>query len=116
MHTKTKLELYVRIGSFDEQPCLVKIGMTRWQRSLMSKLFCGILPLELETGRYQGVKRKKDIADSVSVIQRRMEFISSSTAARSREHKKGLHFDIGDETEEEEEDEEEDEEVEVSEE
>ena len=44
--------------SFDEQPCMVKLGMTRQQRSLISKLFCGILPLEVETGRYQGVKRE----------------------------------------------------------
>ena len=48
----------MKIRDFDDEPYLVKTNMTRRQRSLVAKLLCGILPLELETGRYQGVDRK----------------------------------------------------------
>ena len=34
---------------------MVKTYLTYWQRSLVAKLLCRILPLELETGRYQDV-------------------------------------------------------------
>ena len=45
VRTKSKLRMYV-----DNQPCLVKVCMTYCQRSPMSKLFCGVPPLKLETG------------------------------------------------------------------
>ena len=57
--TKPKLCTYVEARDLDAGPCLVKLNLTRHHRSLVSKLMCGILPLEVETGRYQGVKREK---------------------------------------------------------
>ena len=35
---------------------LIKNNLPKYQRSLLAKLSCGILPLEIETGRYSGTK------------------------------------------------------------
>ena len=35
----------------------MKTGLSRYQRSLLARLLCGILPLELEVGRYTGVDK-----------------------------------------------------------
>ena len=47
---KSKLRTYVQVKDFDSPTYLVKTGMLRYQRSLMARLLCGILPLELEVG------------------------------------------------------------------
>ena len=58
---KPKLRTYVGIRDFDAQSVLTKAGLMRHQRSLVAKLMGGILPIELETGRYQGSQRMKGI-------------------------------------------------------
>ena len=86
----------------------------------MSKLFCGILPLEVETGRYQGVKRENRLCRVCEreIVEDEIHFLFSCRTLR--DVRKGLLLDIREETEEEEEgkeeSEEEEEEVNVSEE
>ena len=55
---KPKLRTYAKIKDFESVGCLVKTGMTRYQRSLVAQLLCGILPLELEIGRFLGLDKK----------------------------------------------------------
>ena len=55
---KPKLRTYVKVKDFDNPACLVKIGMSRCQRSLIAQLLCGILPLKLEVGRYLGTDKR----------------------------------------------------------
>jgi hypothetical protein len=52
---KPKLRTYIRIHDFDSKQTLLKANLTRYQRSLLSQLKFGILPLKLETDRYQGI-------------------------------------------------------------
>ena len=102
-HTKPKLCTYVKMRCFDEQPCLAKLSMARRQRSLMAKLFCGIFPLELETGRYQGVKRELRYC-RVCVSGAVEDEIHFLFCCRSlKETRKGLLLDIGADKEKEEE-------------
>ncbi len=57
--TKPKLCVYVEARDLAGGPVLVRLNLPRQKRSLVSKLMCGILPLEVEVGRYQGVKREQ---------------------------------------------------------
>ena len=43
---KPKLRTYIKIAKFDGSLALATTLMPRYQRSLISKLLCGILPLE----------------------------------------------------------------------
>ncbi len=55
---KEKLCTFNLINDFDNPKTLVKANLDRWERSLITKLKAGVLPLHLETGRYKGVKRE----------------------------------------------------------
>ena len=54
----SKLDTYVKIKDFTEVGVLVKSNLPRGSRSLVSRFLCGILPLEVETGRYNDTKRE----------------------------------------------------------
>ena len=49
---------FVKIHDFDERKVLLKANLDRHNRSLVAKIKSGILPLRLETGRYNGVNRE----------------------------------------------------------
>ena len=51
---KPKLRTFLKIHNFDQIQVLAKSQITRYQRSLLSQLKLGILPLKIETERYQG--------------------------------------------------------------
>ena len=53
---KPKLRTFNKIHDFTCYQTLVQAPVTRIQRSLLSQLKTGILPLKIETDRYQGVK------------------------------------------------------------
>ena len=53
---KPKLRTYCKIVSFQGDATIAKANLTRFQRSLLSKFVCGIMPLEIETGRYWNLK------------------------------------------------------------
>ncbi len=40
----------------EDPSIMLRNNLPRHQRSFLAKLSCGILPLEIETGRYSGVK------------------------------------------------------------
>ena len=52
---KPKLRTFVQIHDFDSKQILVNSSISRYQRSLLSQLKFGILPLKIETDRYQGI-------------------------------------------------------------
>ena len=52
---KPKLRTFVNIHDFESKQDLVKCDLTRYQRSLVSQFKLGILPLKIETDRYQGI-------------------------------------------------------------
>ncbi len=49
---KPKLDKYLEFKDREESNTLACSNLKRYNRSLVSKLVCGILPLEVETGRY----------------------------------------------------------------
>ena len=53
----SKLSTYCQVKDFTEPAVMVRSNIHRNDRSVLSRLLCGILPLEIETGRYN--KRKK---------------------------------------------------------
>ena len=58
---KPKLRTFVQIHDFDSKQLLAKSNITRYQRSLLSQLKFGILPLKIETDRYQGIPAENRI-------------------------------------------------------
>ena len=57
-NTKSKLEYYVLFKD-QEDPCtIVKANLDRRERSLLTQLVSGILPIEKEVGRYTNVKKE----------------------------------------------------------
>ena len=52
---KPKLRTYVKIHDFLKDKILGKSPLSRYQRSLISQLKFGILPLKIETEIYQGI-------------------------------------------------------------
>ena len=56
---KPKLRCFIEFKDRADPTCLIRNNLPRHQRSLLAKLSCGILPLEIETGRYSGVPPDK---------------------------------------------------------
>ncbi len=54
----SKLCTYVVVKDYTEIGTLVKSNLQRNHRSLIARLLCGILPLEVETGRYTQTKKE----------------------------------------------------------
>ena len=61
VENKPKLRTYKSIKNNFEGESYLKVNLCKYKRSLMARLRCGILPLELETSRYQGVPPEKRI-------------------------------------------------------
>ncbi len=55
-----KLDTYNVVKDFTETAILVRSNLPRNERSLVARLLCGILPLEIETGRYKDKNKNKD--------------------------------------------------------
>ncbi len=55
---KPKLRTYVLFRDRNDLNLLVRSNLPRYQRSLLSRFACGILPLEVEKGRY--VRKNRD--------------------------------------------------------
>ena len=54
-----KLCTYTDFTEIDDPRTLVKANLPRGQRSLIAKLMCGILPLEVEVGRFVGKDKEE---------------------------------------------------------
>ena len=52
---KPKLRTFAKIHDYNKVQILAKSKVTRYQRSLLAQLKLGILPLKIETDRYQGI-------------------------------------------------------------
>ena len=55
---KSKLCSYINFKDRDNPTTLVCSNLKRYNHSLLAKLMCGILPLEVEAGRYMNVKKE----------------------------------------------------------
>ena len=53
----TKLDTYRNLKDYDKPTALLRANLTSQQRSISANFLCGILLLEIETGRYAGKKR-----------------------------------------------------------
>ena len=53
----SKLCTYITVKDFTEIGSLVRANLPRNQRSLVARFLCGILPLEVETGRFADVDK-----------------------------------------------------------
>ncbi len=63
-HSKPKLRTFIRVHDLSQTQVIVKKNLSRSQRSLITKLKCGVMPLALETGRFNDT----DEEDRVCVI------------------------------------------------
>ena len=61
---KPKLRNYIEVRSPEDEFWLPRLGLRRQEGSLLAKLLCGVLPLEIENGRYVG----KAIADRLCKV------------------------------------------------
>ena len=53
-----KLQTYIEVRPQDEPTAVVKCNLKRYPRSLLSRLLCGILPLEVEVGRFTDIPKE----------------------------------------------------------
>ena len=58
MHIRCRNLVHTSNADFTDIAIMVKLNLPRGQRSILSKLYCGILPLELEVGRYRKTDRE----------------------------------------------------------
>ena len=56
-----KLDTYNLVKDFTEPGTLVRANIHRGQRSILSRLLGGILPLEIETGRFGKNRKKREL-------------------------------------------------------
>ena len=79
---KPKLRTYLEIHDFENIQTLAKSELSRYQRSLLSQLKFGILPLKIETDRYQGVPVEERICKlcTSNAVEDTYHFMFSCTA------------------------------------
>ena len=57
----SKLCTYIEVKDFTEVGILVRANLPHNERSLIARLLCGILPLEVEKGRFKKNRKEKDV-------------------------------------------------------
>ena len=58
VESKSKLSLYAKTCTDYQTANYIKCNLSKCKRSLLSRLRCGILPLAVETCRYQGLQKE----------------------------------------------------------
>ena len=76
---KPKLRTYAQIRAPDMEKPVVRANIERQQRAILSRLLCGILPLEIETGRFVGVKPENRLCTvcGLAAVEDEMHFLYS---------------------------------------
>ena len=74
---KPKLRTFNIIHDFSRQKTLVKANLSRFQRSLLAQMKFGILPLKLETDRYQGIPENQRLCQicTLGAVESEFHFI-----------------------------------------
>ncbi len=67
--TKSKLCSFEEMITKETANTLVKANLKRYPRSLLAKTLCGILPLEVETGRFTDIKREHRFCKNCNTTQ-----------------------------------------------
>ena len=73
---------YILIKDFTCISVMVRANLHRKQRSVLSKFLCGILPIEIETGRFHNIKRELRFCKMClgkTVIEDDMHFLHKCT-------------------------------------
>ena len=74
----SKLCTYVLVKDFADIGVMVRADLPHNQRSILSKFLCGILPIEIETGRFHDIKRHLrfcKVCDSKTQIEDEIHFL-----------------------------------------
>ena len=76
---KSKLHTYIQFKNTEKPTTLVKSNLKRHTRSFLAKLVSGIMPLEIETGRYTGTKEKLQLCKvcNLNAVENETHFLFS---------------------------------------
>ena len=79
--TTSKLCTYVQIKEFESAATFVKADVCRSQRSIMARMLCSILPLEVKVGRFRNIKKELRFCKLCDggVIEDEMHFVFDCT-------------------------------------
>ena len=96
-HRKPKLRTYVKIHDFSGIQTLAKSKLSRYQRSLLSQLKFGILPLKIETDRYQGIPAENRLCTicDLQVPEDELHFMFHCPALNSARNSAKEYFSHG---------------------
>ena len=70
-----KLSNYNKIKLAFTIPTYIRHSLTRQERSALAKLYCGNLPLKVETGRYRNIPREQRLCTSCNVLEDEVHFL-----------------------------------------
>ena len=90
VQNKPKLRTYIRFKTEFSTENHIKYR-SKYARSLMSQLRCGVLPLEIETGRYRGIKAEERICRLCELNQVEDEFHFLCNCTLYKELRKTLY-------------------------
>ncbi len=78
-YCESKLKYYVEFKDRDDPTIIVCTNLSRMQRSLLAKLSCGRLPLQVEIGRFTNVDRIERICAicNTGVVEDEYHFLYS---------------------------------------
>ena len=93
---KPKLRSFIQIHDFDNIQTLVKSDVSRYQRSLLSQLKFGILPLKIETDRYQGIPLEERLCKlcNSNSIENELHFMFDCSALNEIRQKAKEQFNL----------------------
>ncbi len=81
INQKPKLRTYVTFKNTLSTEAYVTSSMPKYQRSVYAKLRCGVLPIKIETGRYDSIDRENRICEfcTLGEVEDEMHFICNCT-------------------------------------
>jgi hypothetical protein len=95
IHKKPKLRTYVVLKTSYEPQNYVKYGFNRKNRSLMAQLRLGILPNNIETGRYTNIPINEILCNHCETIEIETHFVLNCSQYNvAREHLFGKVINI----------------------
>ena len=83
---KPKLRTYCLLKDDFQTESYVKLNLTRSQRSLMAQIRFGILPLQIETGRFRGIDAKFRVCNFCDKVEDEVHFLFSCEKYKDVRH------------------------------
>ena len=91
--TKPKLETFLEVVNKDVQ-VVVRSNLSKRQRSLVTKIECGVLPLRVETGRFKNTPRELRLCQICTDLKVETEYHFLFECPRLEEERKVLESDF----------------------